>query len=148
MKENILIEVYKEQCTHGRHHEAQRTAMSNLILIAATGIIAFVTFDDKLNLFDLPIALFLVILGLFGALFSVKFGERFKHHSSRSREIRNQLDENISELLKTADQKHDSLNKHSVWIKKLNITRYWVLLHMLISAIGIVLSLLIIFENC
>jgi hypothetical protein len=49
----------KEHYNHVRHYETQRSAVSNLIVIIAAAILAFVTRDNVLTTGDLPLAILL-----------------------------------------------------------------------------------------
>jgi hypothetical protein len=89
---DILVELYKEQRALGTHHEQQRATVSGLMLTGATILVALTTFDDHLTLRDLPLALSIILLGIFGVFFSLKDYERFRFHRHRSRLLRDAID--------------------------------------------------------
>ena len=48
-KDQIFIELYKEERAHGKHHESQRSLMANIVIIVAAAIGGLITFDGKLE---------------------------------------------------------------------------------------------------
>jgi lysylphosphatidylglycerol synthetase-like protein (DUF2156 family) len=149
---DVLWGMYQEHCTQGRHHETQRATVTNLIIAVAAGVLALLTFDKAINKFDLPLTVFLFMLGLFGAAFSTKHYERWSLHMQRARSYRNKLDalmfDNlINELKRDGDKKHEEEFKeeHKWQLKKIRLHQLWVSLHLLIAALGVGLSLIAIF---
>jgi hypothetical protein len=66
--------------------------VSAVVAISAA-VIGVVTFDKAIAApADLPLTLFLVVLGAFGAGFSSKHYERFELHMERARQYRDALD--------------------------------------------------------
>ncbi len=88
----ILLDLYKEQRDLGMHHEEQRSTLSNLMLTAATALIGLIALDQEITRGDIPIALLVILLGIFGAFFSLKHYERFCFHRDRSHTIRLAID--------------------------------------------------------
>ena len=154
---DVLWNMYQEHCTHGRHHESQRSTVTNLILAVTAGIIAIVGFDKEITFQDLPAALFLIGLGAFGAGFSTKHYERFHLHMERARNYRNALDEllpqlnssnqskrpYIKALKKDADERHEKeFLKLQKWkLHTWSLHRWWLTLYVLIIVLGVILAL-------
>ena len=110
-KIDILWGMYQENLTYCRHHEEQRAAITRIIIMVAAASTSIATFDQKISITDLPLALFIFILGLFGAMFSAKQYERWAHHYERSRKIRIELQKMIENLdIIAINQKADSIN--------------------------------------
>lgn len=142
-KSDILWNLYQEHCTWERHHEEQRASGTGLLLAVAAGVIGLVTFDGHINGSDIPLTVFLVMQGLFGALLAAKHYERFCLHRQRSNEYRDVLDAlfpeaKIISLRRQADEKH---NRTFPWLHKLRLNHFWVGLHLLIASVGMVLTI-------
>src|SRR5688572_25174566 len=84
--------LYLEHAAQGRHHEQQRTAVTSFFTALAAGVLGVITYDQCIDVTDVPLALFLVFTGLFGAFFSAKQYERFRVHMQRARTYPNALD--------------------------------------------------------
>jgi hypothetical protein len=90
-KSDFLLAMYQEHTTHGRHHETQRAGATNLIIVVSGGILAFIA-NKGITKDTWPLAAFLFILGLFGALFSAKHYERYCYHRAHMRKYREHLE--------------------------------------------------------
>jgi TctA family transporter len=90
---NVLLAFLKEYYARLQHYETQRSAVSNLLVIIAAAILAFVTYDKALTLADLLLTILLFVVGLFGAAFVAKYYERSARYFERIKSIRTKLDE-------------------------------------------------------
>ena len=88
----ILWNLYAENWTQVRH-QTQRSTMSSLVVVVSGAIITLVTADKCVNIYDLPLAFLLVVLGVFGWFFSAKQYERSQLHVERVRGYRAMLDQ-------------------------------------------------------
>src|SRR5437868_4603714 len=93
---DVLWKMYEENVTEGRHHETQRATVTNLVIAIAAAVLGLVTYDKAITHLDLPLTIFLVFLGVFGAAFSSKYYERFRLHMKRAKKYRNALDKLLS----------------------------------------------------
>jgi hypothetical protein len=92
----ILWRMHEEHCVHARHHETLRATTSNIIIVVAGGILAILAHQGiRPTLPQLPLTLFLVVLGLIGALFTAKYHERFDLHMERARSYRGAIAQNL-----------------------------------------------------
>lgn len=113
MLKDLLWGMYQENTTHGRHHETQRSTVTNAIIVLAGALIALVTFDKALNPADIPATVFLIGLGVFGAVFSAQHYAKYSRHMARARQYRNALDtllpnlEDAADLAKQVDEVYD-----------------------------------------
>lgn len=164
---DVLWGMYQEHCNTGRHHETQRATTTNLIIVLVAGVTTYATFDKKIDDKDIPVALLVVVLGIFGALFSVLHYGRYSKHMQRAKKYRDALDdvlpqmnetnfknmgahikkvfkdENAPEgllysLKKAGDKIHEKQNASKLY----NLTPgglhvFWVILHGLIIALGL-----------
>lgn len=145
----ILWNIYQEHCEWERHHEQQRASATNLLLAIAAGVLSVVTFDGEFSHSDLPLTIFVIIQGFFGALFVSKQYERFRTHQQRANEYRDALDAlhpniRIKSLRSVADEKIGEQYPH---LRRIRLHKLWLALHLLIAIFGIVLTLMILLEH-
>lgn len=138
-KIDILIELYKEHTKWCQHHEQQRTNVSNMILFMCSILLGLISFDKIIEIHDLPISIFIIILGVFGLIFNYKFYERFDFHNLR---INNYLKEISLEIenLDIKDINRKAWNKSSfknTSIQNTSLYKFWIYLHLLVVIIGI-----------
>jgi Ca2+/Na+ antiporter len=152
MSENqnsIMICLYQEHLNQARHQENQRSTMSNLILIICSALLAAVTLDKDLSLTDLPLTLFLFSLGVYGAVFSAKYYERFKLHYERSRIVRKQLEKIINSIDNKETQKAADIKTRKQFPIMFSLRLYWlwIILMLIISVVGLGLTVAILVAN-
>lgn len=143
---DVLISFYEQEFGHAQHHESQRTAMSNLILLISVMAIGLVTYDKELSSIDTYPAAALLVLGIFGALFSIKLTERARLHFMRARILRKEVDRispnlKIAKLFKKAVFKHKKRGVYSSCILNNGLEKWWILFHTCISIIGVAILL-------
>ncbi len=137
-KTELLLALYLEDIAYARHHEDLRSTITNLILVIGAALAGFVGFDNKINNSDIPAAIFLIIVGLVGAIFSYKHYERFHSHYARAREFRSSLDSigelNIGKMKAQADKKH---RKQFPRAHRLSAGWLWTALPVAVSVLGL-----------
>ena len=144
---DILFALYSENVTQCRHHESQRATVTSSIIAIDTIIIGLITFDKVINYTDIPLSVLLVILGIFGATFTLKHYERYSLCVERLRQYRKELDEQfagneISRLRNIADEIH---RKRFPNLIKYTHHKFWIFLHIIIIGIALTLTGLAIF---
>lgn len=143
-KSDLYLKLFQEYASEARHHEQQRATVTGFFSALAAGVLTVVGMDKSLSIADLPAALFLVAIGVFGCVFSAKQYERFFVCMERARQYRLALQDvvpgsNILELKRNAD------NKAKERFPRLHVMRlgmFWVALHALIAAFGVLLIVL------
>ena len=144
----ILLKFCEEHYTWCRHTEEQRSTMTNLIISITGALLAFVAFLG-FTINALPIAIFLVILGIYGVIMILKFHERFRLHLELAGQWANRIDElcpnaELNLRSKKAYKKHGKkYNK----LKKIKLYRFWVFIHVLISLMGVGLIIIILLNT-
>ncbi|MEO6549346.1 MAG: hypothetical protein ABIN94_15195 [Ferruginibacter sp.] len=140
---DFLWGMYQEHTTQGRHHEAQRASVTNFIIIVAGGAIAFIA-NKGVTRDQWVLALFLIILGIFGALFSAKQYERFRFHMVAAGKYRKTLElllkSNFGNIREEAKSEHEQ--GYSKFLVKLRLYYFWIVLHLLITVLGVMLLLM------
>lgn len=140
-----LWKMLQEEYTHARQHQTQRATMTNIVLVVASALIGLICFDKHLSISDTPASVMVVVLGIFGAVFSVKFQERYSCHRKRAYTIRNRIEEldpecNFTFLEKTAN---DKSKEEFPILSRYSLRYFWILLHVSILLVGLLLLLLI-----
>lgn len=87
-----LLELYKENCTHGRHIESQRSAVSSMFLTAA-GVLLSVVGALKLAPGTLPLAICVIGLAYFAKRFVKMYSLTYHETSRRRRHYRERMEE-------------------------------------------------------
>lgn len=141
---DFLLKIYEEERTQARHTEEQRATITNFVILISAAIIGF--FATKgVDKNSLMLAVLLVFLGVYGAIFCSKLYERWFFHIRRSREIREHIvdlhhDTEIRELLDSAVKKH---KEEYPLLYKIRLHNLWVLFNIMITVIGFVYIYLI-----
>ena len=91
---DYLWRMYNEHTSQGRHHETQRTAVSTVVLALAGAVVAVIAQGHFRQTWSL--AAFLILLGIVGALFSLKQAERTRMHITIAGAFRQQLEESLA----------------------------------------------------
>jgi hypothetical protein len=107
---DFLWNMYNEHTTQAKHHETQRTAIVTVVLALAGAVIAYLA-NVKTSAPLWPISAFLVVLGLFGAVFSLKQTERARMHTHIAGKYRRRLerclDKNVARIGTAARTDHN-----------------------------------------
>ena len=144
---NSLLQIYSENCIYVRHHETERSSVASSFVAISAALLGLVTFDQKIILSDLPAAIFLIILGVFGAFFSAKQWERAAMHNSRAGAFRDEISqilcaEIVTETRERADAEH---KKDFSILHKIPLHNFWIALYVLIVLLGVGLSIISIY---
>jgi hypothetical protein len=105
---DYLWNMYNEHTSQGRHHETQRTAVSTVVLALAGAVVAVIAQGHFRHIWSL--AAFLILLGLVGALFSLKQAERTRMHITIAGEFRRQLEQSLANRNSTAPTQGEVAN--------------------------------------
>lgn len=136
--QNILLKMYEEQRTQARHHESQRISVTNILItltVASLGLIGHLRFQPE----ALPLAVFLVVIGVYGLITTWKLYERSRYHYARSSLYRDKVDE-FSPRLEVLPIKQKAVEIHALRFKvtpRLRLHWLWALLYLTIIAMGI-----------
>ena len=109
-----LWNMYSEHTNQGRHHETQRTAVSTVILALAGAVVAVVGQGQFRHTWAL--AAFLILLGIVGALFSLKQAERTRMHITIAGAFRYHLERSLSSHSSTAPSPGGDIMEHYMGI--------------------------------
>ena len=146
------VELYwrniKDNLDHARHHEAMRTSTTNIIVTVAGAAFAIVGYDKSICEADLPLLLFIAMLGLYGALFSAKQTERASLHYIRAQEYRRAIDRDEPEidflsLRKSADQTH---KRRYPRLSRFELQSLWIGIHISITVLALIAAATLLFS--
>jgi len=137
-EKDLLLALFQHNSEQARHHQIQRATTTNLIIVISSGIIGLIALDHQLNHADFYPALLLVVLGVFGALWSAKHHERFAYYTERARGYRDESDSLLpGAKLKTIKEAADEeTKKKHKFLHKIQLWHLWVFLHIVIAVIG------------
>jgi hypothetical protein len=146
--QDILWKYYEEEIKLGSNHESSRSSITNLILIITGVIITIITYDGYINDSDLSLAIFLIIIGVFGGICNAKYYERFNFHYSRARGYRKLLENQYPDInfdLSRANSDTDTINRFKI-ISRIRLNWLWMILNLMISLFGLALTIKIIYN--
>ena len=93
-RKDALLGMYCESCTHARHYEDQRATVANMILLATVGLIGYI---GHLDHEDWPLTLAIMLLGIFGSVFTAIYFDRISRFERRADGFQKALDELLFE---------------------------------------------------
>jgi hypothetical protein len=134
-----LLALYQENTTHGRHHETQRSTVAAILLTITAGVVSVVTYDRTLNLFDIPLTAFVIVLGIFGVIFSRTHYTLYRMHMDRAAAFRDALGDHLGTGLKAIKQKADARSIRVQTAFRLNYL--WTFLYALIAVLATILTI-------
>ena len=141
----LLWRLYDDERTFARHHETQRTQAAGLVIAVSAGLIGFISFDNKINVADIPSAFLLIVLGIFGVVFTQKHYERTRLHLYRAYEYFHAIDALIKDVeIESLRNKANKINEERFGrLCQLKLSWLWMLLQVLISLTGVTMIYLI-----
>jgi hypothetical protein len=90
-RRELLLRMYQENRCQARHYESVRATVVSFTLAAAVGISALIA-KDGLTRKDWPLALVLVVIGIYGAIFTSFYFRRIGCYELMAEEFCNELD--------------------------------------------------------
>jgi hypothetical protein len=144
----LLWRMCNEEYSQARQHETQRASMTTIGVTLSVAAIGFITFDSKLSAIDLPLALIVVGIGVFGFFFTLKHYERFQFHIERSRVYRGKLEgfypaADIGSLRSWAESKH---KKKFPRLFQIRLYWFWLGIHASIGLLGLIVLGLVLYR--
>ena len=143
---DILLKLCEEEWAQARQCENQRAIITNIVLVIASAALGFLS-QMGLSIEMLSVTIFLIVIGIYGALTSQKYYERYQFHIERARAWFRRLEElhpksQITKIKEDADKKHNQKFKR---LEVIHLHTLWFFLHMAITLMGVVFSVLIVF---
>jgi len=134
----ILMDLYKDDCTQARHHEEQRSSVTNIIVAVSAGLIAFIAHGKQLHHAAWMPCSLLIFLGLYGALCSAKHYERAQRHGIRARAYREKVAAlcPTANLLEICDKAQKKTEHDFPCLARRKLYHLWIGLNLFISLLG------------
>lgn len=140
------LRLYEGQINHVRHHESLRAQSTNLIVAVSAAVLAFLSTADLPQERRVFLAVFLVLINLYGFLMSRKHYERARLHAtvaSRYRDAVSQASPLSGQLPNDAREGGRSAHfSEFAFIASIRASMLWAGLHLLIGALGIAILVL------
>lgn len=142
---DILWGMYLEHCAEERHHEEQRATMTGVVLALAGAIVGLLAIKD-LSPNSWPLSVFLVMLGLFGAMLSAKHYEKSRFHARASGHYRNQVEKRkprteLRNIRFMAAAKHQD---EKAPLRQIRLHVLWTGIHVSVVILGILMTVYIV----
>ncbi len=139
----LLFRTMEENWLHARQAEDKRAMIAtvNLIIVSAiNGIIAFTGLNQRL----IPLTIWMIVIGVYGIVSSLKLYERSQFHILRARKLRARLDElcpdaHEEQLQRDAEKEHKLRYGRMIGVRLNNV---WLGLHAFIIVLGGVYTIL------
>ncbi|MBS0385297.1 MAG: hypothetical protein JSS00_08100 [Proteobacteria bacterium] len=128
----LLWRVYEDNRKQAQLHEDRRGAATALIAGGAGALVTSM-FSNGLEPDDRPLAIMIVVIGLFGWAIAAKATERMRMHNNRCKCFLKEIDEHVASLKEAIDQRYK--RKHPV-SNAIGLSWLWQSLHLLIAAAG------------
>jgi len=135
---DVLLKIVEDQLINARNTELQRATITNFVIVISAAIIGF--FATKgVNQNSLPLAIFLVLLGVYGAIFCLKLYERWHLNVKLAKRWRDRIAElhpeaRIDELRGEAIKEHE---REYPILHKIRVHHLWIIFNILIAIIGL-----------
>ncbi|WP_224392950.1 hypothetical protein, partial [Pseudonocardia sp. ICBG1293] len=134
--ESAVLAHWKEHREQFRQSETQRATLTNVLFVITAALSAVIA-QQKFSQSMIAICVFIIVLGLFGALAVSKYHERARYHLMQARALTAALSRNglLTERAHLDDQR-DRHYAEFPTISRVRLHRLWVSLHIVISAYG------------
>lgn len=142
---DVLLQFWREQRDQARQSENQRAVLTNIVLVVAAAAIGFVVREGLTDRSNLPVTAGLTLLGIYGAIASAKYRERFAMHLHEAKLMRQRLNALYPELGLEADRQaaRDSHQRTHRLLYRVRLHHLWTSLHLGIALTGAVLTVII-----
>lgn len=153
-KTDVLLQLYAEERAQARQSENQRATLTNIIIVVVGAGLAFIS-NQNLGKEALALSTAMIVMGLFGAVASGKYFERWYRHWVRAYAYRAQLFQlypNIDVQLRNyaheptkarKDVYEQEADSRYPRLHNLKLYRLWVGFHCLVIVGGALLTFLI-----
>jgi hypothetical protein len=144
----LLWDLSSERRNQGRHSENLRATVAAQTVAGASALVAVITYDKHVDIYDLPLCLMVTFVGIVGALFSATYTERYHRNRKRASDLLKELDAvtphdnrlSTIQIEARADEQTWSKKRFSI-IRKISSTHWlWLVFPTIVTAVGVALS--------
>ena len=147
-RRKLLWDLSSERRSQARHSETLRSSVAGYVIAAATAVIAVITYDKHINIYDLPLCISVVIIGIVGSIFSATYTERYHRNRRRASHLLKELDSatehpdgrSAIQIEGEADSIHFTKRRFSVTRSIASSHWLWLAFPVSVTIIGLVLS--------
>ncbi|MFD9442291.1 hypothetical protein ACFWBR_30065 [Streptomyces sp. NPDC060006] len=140
-----LLQFWLEQRAQARQTENQRATVTNIVLIVAPAYVGLVVQQGVTDRSTFAVSLGLTMLGLYGAVASMKYRERYGLHLHKAELMRRRFDALHPGIGLEADNqaaRERHITKHP-WLHRVSLHYIWTAFHLGIAVTGVVLTAVI-----
>lgn len=130
---------WKEHREQLRQCETQRSTLTNLLIIVTAALSALIV-QQKFTLNVVPLCIFVVLTGVYGAVAVSKYYERASYHLSQARALTADLvARGVLGSKEGLVQARDEHNGRFPRLHRIRLHRLWAMLHVAIALYGVAL---------
>ncbi len=150
IQKELLWGLYQEYRNHARHNETMRANIINYLIASSAGLVSLIALGG-LHRDDSPLTIVLMAVGLLGFLFSASYTERSLGNKHRANQVIDKLDSlwfkespnNMADIKRNADKDREGDKLFLVVRVASNSHVLWLIFPLLISLIGVILTVFI-----
>ena len=135
-EQDVIRQVWEQSSSDMRQMDAQRTTLSNIILVLDVALIGVLARPDAAP-YTIFMALLLLFLGVFGIFTIRKYYERYKYYKNRAEALLKKLSSlvgmDVQSILSEADVSH---NASFSLLKSFKVYHVWYIVHVLALGCG------------
>lgn len=136
---DVWLKMWQEQRAQARQSENQRAVVTVVVVAVAVSAFGYLAVHHGSQLVSLLVAVGVCLLGLFGAVITGKYYERFKMHMDSAQAIRGRLDTLFPDLHLLEDWSANRVRHEQNFsvLYNLRLHHLWVGLHLGIATAGV-----------
>lgn len=140
---DLLWRFYDQENVLLMNEESQRSTATNLILVMATAVLGILGWNKSLTMSQLPLAIFLVFIGVLGVLFALKYRHSRAWHENVKleylRAITSAQDTSGADVGDLRDNAAAEIDKKYYIMAKIPKWLLWTIPSFLVAGIGLIL---------
>ncbi|WP_432878951.1 hypothetical protein ACQPYH_32000 [Kribbella sp. CA-245084] len=140
---DVVLAYWSEHRQQLRQSESQRAVLTNYVLLITTAVSGFVV-QQNFRPSTVALSLFIIVIGIYGAISAAKYHERAEYHLSQARSLTRALvalgalGDHAGALEATREVHRTNYPR----LSRLRLHKLWTGLHLAIAAYGVVLTII------
>ena len=119
-------------------------------MTAASAIVAVITYDKHVDIYDLPLSIMVILIGVIGTLFSSAYTERYHRNRKRASDLLKELDQITPHFDRSSMVAIEAKADATTWskkrfavVRKISSSHWlWLAFPILVSILGAVLAVI------
>jgi len=132
-----LVELYKEQCDHGRHTESQRQEATNLLILLTTALLALMGVLHFSKYPSLLFSMLIILFGLLGYFFMRAFERKWDESADRRNFYRKHI-ENLANFDPNNPKPHPNIEPPPSPENRKTLRKFWKGVSLSIIVLGVI----------